>query len=132
MGLPLPQGKIQLYQLLENGSVEFIGQDKIMQIPRNETAIVSSGKAFDVTGKRKVLNYDRQRKSEEASISLVISNTLNKSVDVRLIEHIYGDWVVRNASSNYRKIDASTIYFTLSIPSESSRTVTYTYRKEWK
>ena len=37
-----------------------------MQIPRNETAIVSSGKAFDVTGKRKVLNYDRQRKSEEA------------------------------------------------------------------
>ena len=49
-----------------------------MQIPRNETAIVSSGKAFDVTGKRKVLNYDRQRKSEEASISLVISNTLNK------------------------------------------------------
>ena len=132
LGLPLPQGKIQLYQLLENGSVEFIGQDKIMQIPRNETAIVSSGKAFDVTGKRKVLNYDRQRKSEEASISLVISNTLNKSVDVRLIEHIYGDWVVRNASSNYRKIDASTIYFTLSIPSESSRTVTYTYRKEWK
>ena len=132
LGLPLPQGKIQLYQLLENGSVEFIGQDKIMQIPRNETAIVSSGKAFDVTGKRKVLNYDRQRKSEEASISLVISNALNKSVDVRLIEHIYGDWVVRNASSNYRKIDASTIYFNLSIPSESSRTVTYTYRKEWK
>ena len=82
LGLPLPQGKIQLYQLLENGSVEFIGQDKIMQIPRNETAIVTSGKAFDVTGKRKVLNYDRQRKSEEASISLVISNTLNKSVDV--------------------------------------------------
>ena len=74
----------------------------------------------------------RQRKSEEASISLVISNTLNKSVDVRLIEHIYGDWVVRNASANYRKIDASTIYFNLSIPSESSRTVTYTYRKEWK
>tara|TARA_Y100000746_G_scaffold232639_1_gene250320 strand:- start:593 stop:1924 length:1332 start_codon:yes stop_codon:yes gene_type:complete len=132
LGLPLPQGKIQLYQLLENGSVEFIGQDKIMQIPRNETAIVSSGKAFDVTGKRKVLNYDRQRKSEEASISLVISNTLNKSIDVRLIEHIYGDWVVRDASSNYRKIDASTIYFTLSIPSESSRAVTYTYRKEWK
>ena len=132
LGLPMPQGKIQLYQLLSNGNIEFIGQDKIMQIPKNETATVSSGKAFDVIGERKVLNYDRQRKSEEASISVKISNTLNKSIDVRLIEHIYGDWVVRNASSNYRKADASTIHFSLSISPESSRTITYTYRKEWK
>ncbi|MEC9436989.1 MAG: hypothetical protein VYA83_01795 [Candidatus Neomarinimicrobiota bacterium] len=132
LGLPMPQGKIQLYQLLSNGNIEFIGQDKIMQIPKNETATVSSGKAFDVIGERKVLNYDRQRKSEEASISIKISNTLNKSIDVRLIEHIYGDWVVRNASSNYRKVDASTIHFSLSISPESSRTITYTYRKEWK
>ncbi len=132
LGLPMPQGKIQLYQLLSNGNIEFIGQDKIMQIPKNETATVSSGKAFDVIGERKVLNYDRQRKSEEASISVKISNTLNKSIDVRLIEHIYGDWVVRNASSNYRKVDASTIHFSLSISPESSRTITYTYRKEWK
>ncbi|MEC9475130.1 MAG: hypothetical protein VX746_04310 [Candidatus Neomarinimicrobiota bacterium] len=132
LGLPIPQGKIQLYQLLSNGNIEFIGQDKIMQIPKNETATVSSGKAFDVIGERKVLNYDRQRKSEEASISVKISNTLNKSIDVRLIEHIYGDWVVRNASSNYRKVDASTIHFSLSISPESSRTITYTYRKEWK
>jgi len=132
LGLPMPQGKIQLYQLLSNGNIEFIGQDNIMQIPKNETATVSSGKAFDVIGERKVLNYDRQRKSEEASISVKISNTLNKSIDVRLIEHIYGDWVVRNASSNYRKVDASTIHFSLSISPESSRTITYTYRKEWK
>ena len=132
LGLPMPQGKIQLYQLLSNGNIEFIGQDKIMQIPKNETATVSSGRAFDVIGERKVLNYDRQRKSEEASISVKISNTLNKSIDVRLIEHIYGDWVVRNASSNYRKVDASTIHFSLSISPENSRTITYTYRKEWK
>ena len=132
LGIPMPQGKIQLYQLLNNGNIEFIGQDKIKQIPKNETATISSGKAFDVIGERKVLNYDRQRKSEEASISVTISNTLNKSINVRLIEHIYGDWVVRNSSSNYRKVDASTIHFSLSISPESSRTVTYTYRKEWK
>ncbi len=132
LGIPMPQGKIQLYQLLNNGNIEFIGQDKIKQIPKNETATISSGKAFDVIGERKVLNYDRQRKSEEASISVTISNTLNRSINVRLIEHIYGDWVVRNASSNYRKVDASTIHFSLSISPESSRTATYTYRKEWK
>ncbi|MAN41937.1 MAG: hypothetical protein CMF88_04235 [Candidatus Marinimicrobia bacterium] len=132
LDLPLPKGKIQLYQVLNSGNIEYIGQDKISQVPRSNTATISSGKAFDVIGKRKVLNYDKQRKSEEASISITVTNTLNRGVNIKLIEHIYGDWVVRNASSNYRKIDASTIHFPLSIPQESSKTVTYTYRKEWK
>ena len=132
LGLPLPKGKIQLYQSSNDGSIEYVGQDMINQIPISNTATISSGKAFDVTGKRKVLNYDKQRKSEEASISITITNTLNRSVNVKLIEHIYGDWVVRNASSNYLKVDASTIHFPLSISEESSQTITYTYRKEWK
>ena len=80
----------------------------------------------------KVLNYDRQRKSEEGTISIEVSNTLSKDIEVRLIEHIYGDWVVRDASTNYRKKDASTIHFPINISANTSETVTYTYRKEWK
>ena len=132
LGIPLPRGEVQLYQLLENGSIEFVGKDNIKQIPKNETANISSGKAFDVVGTRKVLNYDRQQKSEEASIIIKVTNSQGKPVNTKLIEHIYGDWVIRNASSDYRKVDASTIHFMVSIPKESSRTITYTYRKEWK
>ena len=132
LGIPLPKGEVQLYQLLENGSIEFVGKDKIKQTPRNETANISSGKAFDVVGARKVLNYDRQQKSEEASISIKITNSQGDPINIKLIEHIYGDWVIRNASSDYRKVDASTIHFMVSIPKESSRIITYTYRKEWK
>ena len=132
LGIPLPKGEIQLYQLLENGTIEFIGKDEIRQIPRNETANISSGKAFDVLGTRKILNYDRQQKSEEASIAIQVKNSQMESISVRLAEHIYGDWVIRNASTDYRKVDASTIHFMISVPGESSRTVTYTYRKEWK
>ena len=29
LGIPLPKGEIQLYQLLENGTIEFIGKDEI-------------------------------------------------------------------------------------------------------
>lgn len=132
LGIPLPKGEVQLYQLLENGSIEFIGKDKIKQIPKNETVNISSGKAFDVTGARKVLNYDRQQKSEEASIIIKVTNSRAEPVNTKLIEHIYGDWVIRNASADYRKVDASTIHFMVLIPKESSRTITYTYRKEWK
>ena len=92
----------------------------------------STNEEFNVVGKRKVLNYDRQRKSEEGTISIEVSNTLSKDIKVRLIEHIYGDWVIRDASANYRKEDASTIHFPLMIPANTSKIITYTYRKEWK
>lgn len=131
LGVPLPQGKIQLYQSVMNDAIEFVGEDEIRQVPKGATATIISGRAFDVVGKRTVLNYDRQRKSEEGSISIEVKNTLPGQIKVRLIEHIYGDWVVRDASANYRKKDASTIHFPLTIPANGSQTVTYTYRKEW-
>jgi hypothetical protein len=131
LGVPLPQGKIQLYQSSNKGAVEFVGEDEIRQVPKGATATIISGKAFDVVGKRTVLNYDQKRKSEEGSISIEVTNTLDNKIEVRLIEHIHGDWVVREASTNYRKKDASTIHFPLTIPANGSQTVTYTYRKEW-
>jgi hypothetical protein len=132
LGVPLPKGKIQLYQSALNGNIEYVGEDEIRQVPKGANAKIISGRAFNIVGKRKVLNYDRQRKSEEGTISIEVSNTLSKDIKIRLIEHIYGDWVVRDASANYRKKDASTIYFPIKVPANSSETVTYTYRKEWK
>ena len=132
LGVPLPKGKIQLFQTSKNGTIEFVGEDEILQVPKGETATIISGRAFDVIGKRVVLNYNRQKKSEETSISIIVTNILPQKIKVRLIEHIFGDWVIRDASANYRKEDASTIHFPITIPANGSQTVTYTYRKEWK
>ena len=132
LGVPLPKGKIQLYQTSSSGNIEYVGEDEIRQVPKGANATIISGRAFNVVGKRKVLNYDRQRKSEEGTISIEVSNTLSKDIKARLIEHIYGDWVIRDASANYRKEDASTIHFPLMIPANTSKIITYTYRKEWK
>ena len=76
--------------------------------------------------------HDRQRKSEEASIEIIVKNIRNEAVNVRLVEQIHGDWIVRDASEDYIKKDASTIHFSLSLEAHGSKTVTYTYRKEWK
>ena len=132
LGVPLPKGKIQLFQTSKSGTIEFVGEDEIRQVPKGETATIISGRAFDVIGKRVVLNYNRQKKSEETSISIKVTNILPQKIKVRLIEHIFGDWVIRDASTNYRKEDASTIHFPITVSANSSQTVTYTYRKEWK
>ena len=103
----------------------------IKQTPKGETLIIRAGRSFDIIGKRRVVNFDRQRKSEEASIEILINNTKDEDIDIRLEEKILGDWVIKEASNDYIKKDATTIHFLLSAPKGKKITTTYTYRKEW-
>jgi len=130
--LPLPSGVIYLYEKNMNGELSFIGKNSLSQLYKGGNAVLDAGKAFDIIGKRRILNFDRQNNSEESTISLQIMNTSNESIKVKAIEKIVGDWVIKESSSMYIKDDASTIYFPLEIQPNSSELITYTYRKEWK
>lgn len=130
--LPLPSGVIYLYEKDMNGELSFIGKNSLSHLYKGGNAVLDAGKAFDIIGKRRILNFDRQNNSEESTISLQIMNTSNKSIKVKAIEKIIGDWVIKESSSMYIKDDASTIYFPLEIQPNSSELITYTYRKEWK
>ena len=118
--------------LKKEKGLEYIGADDMGQVPKGQFTTLTSGRAFDVFGNRKVLNYDRQRKSEEAVIEIRVTNARNEKVNVLLIEHINGDWVIKDESLNYLKKDASTIHFPLSLIAGETKSVYYTYRKEWK
>ena len=132
LGIPLPAGKIDMYTFSTSGGIEYIGSDKMGQVPKGESSKIYAGYAFDITGKRKLLNYDRQRKSEEAVIEISISNNRTDPVQIRIIEHINGDWVIKDQSHNYKKEDASTIHFEISLDPGKKGYINYTYRKEWK
>tara|TARA_B100000315_G_C14594447_1_gene597885 strand:+ start:9691 stop:11034 length:1344 start_codon:yes stop_codon:yes gene_type:complete len=129
---PFPAGNFQIYHKNTRGNVEFAGEDMLKYVPKGEIAKVIAGRASDVLGERKVVNYERKKKSEEASILLEVKNKRNKQVEVELTEHIHGDWVIKEPSHNYKKVDASTITFNLTLKPNSTETVTYTYRKEWQ
>ena len=130
--LPLPSGVIYLYEKDMNGELSFIGKNSLSHLYKGGNAVLDAGKAFDIIGKRRILNFARQNNSEESTISLQIMNTSNKPIKVKAIEKIIGDWVIKESSSMYIKDDASTIYFPLEIQPNSSELITYTYRKEWK
>jgi hypothetical protein len=130
--LPLPSGILYLYEKNVTGGLSFLGRNGLSQLYKGGTAILDGGKAFDVIGKRRILNFDRQTNSEESTISIQIINTSDKSIKVKAIENIIGDWVIKESSSMYIKEDASTIYFPLEIEAGASELITYTYKKEWK
>ena len=132
LGIPLPAGKIDMYTYSGLGGVEYIGSDQMGQVPKGESSTIQAGYAFDIIGKRKVLNYNRQRKSEEAVIEISINNTRSDPIQVKVVEHINGDWVIKDSSHDYKKVDASTIHYQIGLDPGKKDYITYTYKKEWK
>ena len=131
-GGTIPAGLIQIYRSGVDGSLEFIGEDRLHQIPEGDEAKVIAGRANKVRGERKVINYDRLKKSGEAVIQVTITNGRDDAVSVKVTEHIYGDWVIREPTHTYHKVDAQTIEFELKIQPGNEEVLSYTYRKDWK
>ena len=131
LGIVLPAGKVDIYTNSNKGGFEFIGSDNIGQVPKGESSKIQAGYASDITGKRKVINYDRQRKSEEAVIEVALNNSKSETASVKVVEHINGDWVIKDPSHDYIKEDASTIHFLIDVEPGKKEFITYTYRKEW-
>ena len=131
-GGTIPAGLFQIYRTGVDGSLEFIGEDKLNQIPNGEAAEVIAGRANKVRGERKVINYERLTKSEEAVIKIVITNDREDIVSVKVTEHIYGEWVIREPTHTYHKVDAQTIVFELKVQPGNEETISYTYKKNWK
>ena len=61
-----------------------------------------------------------------------MTNARNEDIDVLLIEHINGDWIIKDESITLPEKDASTVHFPLSLNASETKSVYYTYRKEWK
>ena len=132
LGIPLPGGSLQIYNSTKEGAIKFAGEDFLPQVAAGETATFIAGRAFDVLGQRTVVNYDGKKKSEEVTIMLEIKNLRKDKIAVQLTEHILGVWVIQDPSHQYRKVDAQTVQFDLSLPAGSTERVIYTYRKEWQ
>lgn len=49
LGMPLPAGIMGLYKKDDEGSLQFIGEDRIERTPKNEEIRLKVGQAFDVT-----------------------------------------------------------------------------------
>ena len=61
LGVPLPAGRLRVSQLDKaDGSLEFIGEDKIDHTPKDEQVRVKLGSAFDVVGERRQVNFTRR------------------------------------------------------------------------
>jgi len=136
LGMPLPRGRVRVSkQDPADRTLEFIGEDAIDHTPRNEKVLLKLGSAFDVVGERRQVDFkvDTGRKTMSEDIEIKLRNAKKEPVEVQVKEVLYRwvNWEIASKSHAYRKDDARSIYFPITVPAGEEVTVRYTVRYWW-
>lgn len=136
LGVPLPAGRIRVSQLDDaDGSLEFIGEDRIDHTPREELVRVRLGSAFDVVGERRQVDFavDTRARWLEEEIEVKIRNRKSEAVEVQIVESMYrsAKWKILRQSQEHTKIDARNLRFTTRIAKDGETVVRYRVRYTW-
>jgi hypothetical protein len=136
LGVPLPAGRLRVSKLDDaDGSLEFIGEDKIDHTPKDEQVRVKLGSAFDVVGERRQVNFavDTSAKWLEEEFEIKLRNHKSQAVEVVVKENLYrwSNWKVLTKSHNYVKEDARTISFPVRVEKDAQTIVRYRVRYTW-
>jgi hypothetical protein len=136
LGVPLPAGRIRVSQVDKaDGGLEFIGEDKIDHTPKDEDVSVKLGSAFDVVGERRQVNFsvDSTGKVMEEEIEVKLRNHKTQAVNVVVKENLFRwtNWKILTKTHEFKKEDARTINFPVTVPKDGETVVRYRVRYTW-
>jgi hypothetical protein len=136
MGMPLPAGRIRVSQQDKaDGSLEFIGEDKIGHTPKDEDVRVKLGTAFDVVGERRQTDFALNSKGRvmEEAFEIKVRNHKEQAVEVIVRENLYrwSQWTLLSQSIPSQKKDARTVEFPVRIAAGGEAVVSYRVRYTW-
>lgn len=131
LGLPLPKGVVRVYKKDSAGNAQFIGEDRIDHIPKNDKVRLKLGNAFDVTADKKQTDFKRLPAAgkygfaAESAYELVFKNAKKEAVTVTVVEPVPGDWQILSASLPHTKASANTAVWKVTVPAEGKSVLTY-------
>ena len=132
MGIALPKGVLRIFKRDIDESLQFIGEDRINHTSKKDTLLLTTGNAFDVKGKRTIIEQDRSSKnSETITVKIEITNRKNIPVEVEVVEYLSGYWDIRKASQKYQQQSSTKVMFPISVKADASESLTYTYFRRW-
>ena len=135
LGMPLPKGRLRFYRRDTDGQLEFVGENTIDHTPKDETIRVYTGNSFDTVGERKQTNFhiDSRMHWMDETYEIRVRNHKKEPVQVRVVEHLYrcNNWKLVDSSATYRKSDAHTVEFPITVAPDGEQIVTYTVHYTW-
>lgn len=136
LGMPMPAGKVRMYQRSADGSLQFLGEDQIKHTPKDEKLSLSVGTAFDVRGTRRKTDFQRTAKNaSRTTYEIEIRNRKTTDETVTLVEHGYGgslkSWQVSSAAVTFSKVDARSVSADIKVKAGEVKKVRYTVDAKW-
>ncbi len=131
----LPRGIVRVYKADVDGAPLLVGEDTIDHTPKGEQVRLRLGNAFDIVGERRQTDFKKLGdRALQESFEITLRNHKSEDVEVQVIEHLqrWSEWEIVEASpAEYVKLDAQTIRWSVAIPANGERKVTYTVLYRW-
>jgi hypothetical protein len=135
LGMPLPKGRVRFYRRDDDGQLEFTGENEIDHTPKDELIRIYTGNAFDLTGERRRVDFklNQQARWVDESFEIKVRNHKATPVEVRIVEHLYrwSSWDIAKSSDPFKKVDSQTAAFTVEIPPDGEKVLTYQVHYSW-
>jgi len=135
LGMPLPKGRVRFYRRDDDGQLEFTGENEIDHTPKDELIRIYTGNSFDLMGERHRTDYRLNSSARwvDESFEIKLRNHKSTPVEVRVVEHLYrwSNWEISKSSDEFKKVDAQTAAFTVQVPADGEKVVTYQVHYSW-
>jgi len=129
LGMPLPKGTIRVYKEDKDGSLQFIGEDRIDHTPKDEKFKIKIGEAFDIVGERIQTDYKRLGSNLfEVAFAVSLRNHKKEDIKVLVEEPIPGDWEMLSNTHSFEKLSAHLIRFDVPVAKDKEVKVKYRIR----
>jgi hypothetical protein len=125
---PLPGGMVRLYGNDRQGMSQFIGEDRLNDIPVGGKAKLDAGRAFDVTVERVQTSFRREsRKVFESGHQIKLHNGGAKSALVTVVETIPGNWTILDSDQPHER-DGGREVWKVDVPGGGNVVLSYRVR----
>lgn len=129
LGVPLPGGRVRIYDTDPDGALQFIGESTIKHTPEGEKVTLEVGSAFDLAAERRELYNKRiSDREREYAVEVKLRNRKKTAVTILVEEGVGGDVDITQPSHPFTRKDANTIQFSIAVPAGKEVAVTYTAR----
>jgi hypothetical protein len=129
LGLPMPAGVLRVYQADSKGGVQFVGEDRIMHTPKDETLNIKIGNAFDVICERKQTDFTKIATNVyEFEYEITLRNHKAVAIGVEVNEPVGGTWRMINSSHQWTKTSAWAAQFKVPVAADGTAVLKYRVR----
>jgi hypothetical protein len=129
LGVPLPDGRVRVYEKDARGELRFTGESHIRHTPEGEKVTVEVGNAFDlVAERREVYNKRISDHEREYEVQVVLRNRKKTNVTITVEENVASDNEVIKKSHDFTRKDANTLVFQVPVAAGKEATLDYVVR----